>query len=152
MKVLFLDVDGVLNTSGSRGLHYSLLSRLKSIIEQTDCKIIISSNWRLYDKYLKYLYAHMSNIGIDVEKVVLGGTSYFGTDLRLFEILHCLDQMYIHQYEVDNWCILDDLNLYRQNVRNIDLENHFVRSNHLKGLSSHNVSDCVTILNSPINT
>jgi len=49
MKVLFLDVDGVLNTSKSRSLN-SLskprMRRLQRIVEQTGCIVILSSTWR----------------------------------------------------------------------------------------------------------
>lgn len=47
-KILFLDVDGVINT---QKYHFSkfdeeCLERIKRIIETTGCKIVISSSWR----------------------------------------------------------------------------------------------------------
>lgn len=49
MKVLFLDVDGVLNSLNSGGL-YTLkkpcLKRLENIVKDTGCKIVLSSTWR----------------------------------------------------------------------------------------------------------
>jgi hypothetical protein len=55
MKVIFLDIDGVLNcakTSNPRKLPYivdkKLLARLKRLLERTGAKVVLSSTWR-YD-------------------------------------------------------------------------------------------------------
>lgn len=57
MKLLFLDVDGVLNnldvlsrcrTSDPIGEEHLVL--LKSIVTQTDCRIVLSSTWRLFEE------------------------------------------------------------------------------------------------------
>ena len=55
MKVIFLDIDGVLNckkTANPRKLPYvvdrRLLARLKQLLEQTGAKVVLSSTWR-YD-------------------------------------------------------------------------------------------------------
>ncbi len=55
MKVLFLDVDGVLNSNerraydyeGIRGMDPELTGHLLRIVLQTGCKIVVSSSWRL---------------------------------------------------------------------------------------------------------
>jgi hypothetical protein len=55
MKVIFLDIDGVLNcnsTSNPRKFPYivdpKLLKRLKRLLERTGAKVVLSSTWR-YD-------------------------------------------------------------------------------------------------------
>lgn len=55
MKVIFLDIDGVLNcnqTPNPRKFPFIvdpvLLDRLKRLLELTDAKVVLSSNWR-YD-------------------------------------------------------------------------------------------------------
>ena len=55
MKVIFLDIDGVLNsdqTSNPRKLPYivdrKLLARFKRVLERTGAKVVLSSAWR-YD-------------------------------------------------------------------------------------------------------
>ena len=61
-KYLFLDFDGVMNTTGyakrlrKEGIDPfdefgamfdpDTISNLRSIVEQTDCKIVLSSTWR----------------------------------------------------------------------------------------------------------
>eukprot|EP00931_Biecheleriopsis_adriatica_P056301 TRINITY_DN3335_c0_g1_i6.p1 TRINITY_DN3335_c0_g1~~TRINITY_DN3335_c0_g1_i6.p1 ORF type:complete len:249 (-),score=22.33 TRINITY_DN3335_c0_g1_i6:14-727(-) len=44
VKILFLDVDGVVNIP--RGMDKGLLNNLKSIVDETGCKIVLSSDWR----------------------------------------------------------------------------------------------------------
>lgn len=54
MKVIFLDIDGVLNskkTPNPRELPYivdkKLLSRLNKLLERTGAKVVLSSTWRI---------------------------------------------------------------------------------------------------------
>ena len=48
MKVLFLDVDGVLNRCGksAQGLEEDKVALLKQIVAATGCRIVLSSTWR----------------------------------------------------------------------------------------------------------
>ncbi len=53
MKVLFLDIDGVLNANGSykadsesRNLDPRCVANLNRLVQTTDCKIVLSSAWR----------------------------------------------------------------------------------------------------------
>ena len=49
MKVIFLDIDGVLNLSEKRfNINKKLLSILKVVVEETNAKIVLSSTRRLY--------------------------------------------------------------------------------------------------------
>ena len=65
MKVIFLDIDGVLNSSidffelrkfghpvneikGSKVINRGHLALLQQIIEDTDAKIVLSSTWRMH--------------------------------------------------------------------------------------------------------
>lgn len=57
MKVLFLDIDGVVNCSTSNWQHRGFISidpylalLVDRIIQATDCKVVLSSTWRLGDK------------------------------------------------------------------------------------------------------
>jgi hypothetical protein len=73
LKVIFLDVDGVLNSrgkwagcdlanltdSGTR-IDPLAVARLKRIVDATDAKIVVSSTWRLnhFDDLRIYLWLH----------------------------------------------------------------------------------------------
>lgn len=47
MRVLFLDIDGVLNLFPS-GASKDALAQLKRIVAETRCVVVLSSDWRLY--------------------------------------------------------------------------------------------------------
>ena len=67
IKVLFLDVDGVLNYRGFKGLSTNnlcpiRLKRLKFILDNvSNCKIVLSSTWRLDSSLQKILFSEMTN-------------------------------------------------------------------------------------------
>jgi len=60
MKIIFLDIDGVLNVipqgRDKYGMifHPEFVENLKYIIEQTNAKIVISSSWRIDGIGVKY--------------------------------------------------------------------------------------------------
>ena len=49
MKVIFLDIDGVLTTEITKWSYFDLIcvERLKKILDATDAKLVLSSSWRL---------------------------------------------------------------------------------------------------------
>ena len=53
MKVIFLDIDGVLNCQSSKsrcgvyvGIDADKVARLREIVDETGAKIVLSSSWR----------------------------------------------------------------------------------------------------------
>jgi len=52
MNILFLDIDGVLNCCDGSGLNTDKAALLKEISDATDCRIVLSSSWRLNDRQL----------------------------------------------------------------------------------------------------
>ena len=63
MKVLFLDVDGVITyADGSGRLCEEKLERLQRVVLPTQTQIVISSNWRLFpqlkDRLVNALHEH----------------------------------------------------------------------------------------------
>lgn len=65
MKVLFLDVDGVLNTTHTLRviqperdmfkLDMYLVDRLKKVVEDTGCELVLSSAWRCFEGGREFL-------------------------------------------------------------------------------------------------
>lgn len=63
MRIVFLDIDGVLNHSATRGAMWSedeplpipiapeCMARLNRLIAETGAKIVISSSWRLFARW-----------------------------------------------------------------------------------------------------
>lgn len=67
MRFIFLDVDGVLNYTGSHTkLHPDPISRLKRIIDATNARVIVSSMWRRNPSELDYLTFVLNRAGISV--------------------------------------------------------------------------------------
>eukprot|EP00456_Euglypha_rotunda_P055008 TRINITY_DN4460_c0_g2_i2.p1 TRINITY_DN4460_c0_g2~~TRINITY_DN4460_c0_g2_i2.p1 ORF type:complete len:159 (-),score=5.10 TRINITY_DN4460_c0_g2_i2:544-975(-) len=119
MKILFLDVDGVLN-DGFRGHAFLLeerLSHLKRIFTATNCKIVLSSNWRLFPEYRDVLLPKLRDYGV-IEKDVFGMTPDLDLDhlpMRPREILQWIrDHTSVcpwkpqHATHVTQFVVLDD--------------------------------------------
>lgn len=103
MKVLFLDIDGVVNNVGTTqrfegyiGIRPSLAKHIKNIVEQTGCKIVLSSTWRLHGNSRLHVREQVGDF-IDI-------TPYFPTKLRGDEVLSWLS----YHPEVTKYAILDD--------------------------------------------
>lgn len=116
MKVIFLDVDGVLNctTSKSRCMNYvgidaDKIRRLKEIVDTTDAKIVLTTTWKDHyevgaykqiEKSAKYL----NNKFRKYELKVYDKTSEKRWVDRALGIFNWLDE----HPEVTHWLILDD--------------------------------------------
>lgn len=127
MKIIFLDIDGVLNNmdaieserctmgegmwngdtsrSGS-GFDPRNMEQLSRILEATDAHIVISSSWRkLHD--LDELRAVFANWGIDPE-VIIGATPSTDRGHRGQEINIWLNSFGRNGRQVHQWAAIDD--------------------------------------------
>jgi hypothetical protein len=102
MKIIFLDIDGVLNCQktterfhGFVSIDPKLVKRLNRILKETDAKIVLSSTWRLFEDNKEIL----EKTGIKYIDVT---PSFHG--LRGEEINDWLSK----HPEVDRYVILDD--------------------------------------------
>lgn len=73
MKIIFLDVDGVLNSEldsfdwyVQTDYHFELL---KSLVDKTQAKIVLSSSWRKSKDSLETIKSRLQDFGIDVYDV-----------------------------------------------------------------------------------
>ena len=125
MKVLFLDIDGVLNCmfptpspdyewvdldEWRYGFNPQLVARLRYVIANTDCKLVISSSWRHHTTYAPYQpYMNWRDflavkLGKTRDEIIVGETPYDSTGKRGLEILEWLST---HE-DVANYCVVDD--------------------------------------------
>lgn len=108
-KIIFLDVDGVLNNietnaktpNGFTGVMDSKVKLLSSLVQATGADVVLTSDWRLvedadYDYLIKKLRYH-GNIKI------AGKTPDLGWENRGKEIMAYLDG-----HPADLWVVLDD--------------------------------------------
>eukprot|EP01084_Bolivina_argentea_P082943 150164_1 len=83
IKALFLDVDGVLNTTFTQwtekeqGIEQKLLAYVKIILSKTKCKIVLSTAWRLHANYKSILLKTLEKRGnINTSNIIIGETPH----------------------------------------------------------------------------
>ena len=112
MKIIFLDIDGVLNSDEyfEKTVHLNIqgieseidiekVKLLKKAIDETGAKVVLSSTWR-YKRKVKYLKELLSHYGI----VIVDSTPFL-ENKRGLEIKQWLS---IHSMFVEDFVILDD--------------------------------------------
>ena len=160
MKVIFLDIDGVLNCSTSKsfchddlcgiihGIDSDKVKRLAKIVEATGAQIILSSDWKDgWSKYytsqkpshVKYLDNHLYKKGKLTIKDKTPNT-HKGSWFRGSEILAYLRT---HQ-DIENYVILDDT--FFDDFDNKEIEEHLVLTNHGVGLTDADCEKAIKIL------
>lgn len=104
MKIVFLDVDGVLNHMDSQvgAIEDMAVFKLKNILNETKAQVVLSSDWRLReaDKTLIIKRLELSNI------FIIGFTPYLPMETRGKEIDAWLNEH--KDWSIENFIILDD--------------------------------------------
>ena len=150
--VMFLDVDGVLNSFQSRipdqrpGWDHpppEILDRLEALVKAAQAVVVLSSTWRLEAVKL----AEITKILNSRQIVVHGTTSDFsdGRGDRVDEILAWLQECPDKNVA---WIAIDDINLMAMNDRLG--ENHFVRTCDTEGLTQENCDEALHKLSAHI--
>lgn len=106
MKIIFLDVDGVLNSFKDR-LSWTIetdkhLEILKYIVDKTNAKIIVSSSWRILSGTMNTLTKRLNDFGMEVYNQTPQLT--FAGRKRGDEIRQWLKE----NKEIEKFAILDD--------------------------------------------
>lgn len=114
MNIIFLDIDGVLNSRSSierfnstRRLCPDACRNLKDLVEQTDSKIVISSTWRLsftLDQIIEAI--NQAHSWENWSNVIIDKTPHLRSGIRQEEIDTFLDHIGCHC----NFVVLDDDN------------------------------------------
>lgn len=159
-KVIFLDIDGVLNCSTSKsycvedggrvikGVDSDKVKRLAKIIEVTGAEIVLSSDWKDgWSKYYtsskpshaKYLDNHLYKKGRLTIKDKTPST-HKGSWFRGEEILAYLRS---HQ-DVENYVILDDTFFEDFSIK--EISEHLVLTDYKVGLTDADVEKAIRIL------
>ena len=155
MKVIFLDIDGVLNKrfsksyapSGCTGIENSALKKLRKIIEETGARVVLSSTWKSeLDKNLHYATAdgkymlnkfryeggfHLLDKTPDAEKCILRGA----------EINSWLSK----KNDVESFVILDDIEFDDFHI--FGYIDHLVLTDPSVGITDEDVEKAIGILN-----
>jgi hypothetical protein len=113
-KIIFLDVDGVLNSNdtedifkGFIGLDYSGIKLLREIIDATGAEIVLVSTWKIgwskdnkesQNDLANYLDARLAEEGLKIMDKTEGSVSDRGTGI--------VD--WLSKYPVESWIVIDD--------------------------------------------
>lgn len=155
MRILFLDFDGVLNTTRYRREHpipkgisfferavYRIdpiaVARVNKILDATGAKVVVSSTWRMglrTEQLSKLLVA-----GGLVEGKVIGKTPSLPGDHRGSEILRWLDG----NPDWQRYVVLDDDAFDMDGVRD-----HFLHVNPIHGLTDEDARKAIEMFEAP---
>ncbi|WP_160672122.1 HAD domain-containing protein [Clostridium sp. C8-1-8] len=157
MKIIFLDVDGVLNTEGflndnpGVAIDYWKISILKYIIKKTGALIVMSSGWRLWfddnmmptEAYSQQLY----DIFRENRLEIYDKTPDFSTDeirerktfshVKAKEIVAWLED----NKDIEKYVVIDDLLLKDENINA-----HLVKINGEIGLTFEDALSVISML------
>ena len=155
MNLIFLDVDGVINSinnlikvynethkphSGySHPFDSNCLENLKKLVIETNSSLVISSTWRLSEKGTNKLLHELKKY--DLDKLVIGYTPFLGSS-RKDEIKNFLSNF--ESSFTTNFIILDD------DSDMGDLLPFLVKTNRQVGLTEENVQQAIKKLTKSI--
>ena len=155
-RVLFLDIDGVLNSNFGNNKRQTEISDekiklLAYLVRETNSKIILHSGWRFwFDSELKPLCKEASTLVELLEKEDLhikGVTPNLTTEeirkTKKFSLAKADEiLLWINSHnDVTEWVVLDDLDLH-----NPQIEQHQVKPDQTVGLTLENVKQAAKIL------
>jgi hypothetical protein len=154
MKVIFLDIDGVLNNEqtnakspdGYIGIGNTLLKRLSSIVKETNARIVLSSTWKSeWDKNEslcsndgKYMVKKFRQLGLLVFDKIEDIDNSLST--RGAAIMKYLE----YHSEVEEWVVIDDDEF--DFAKYPEIMDRFVHTDHLKGLVEEDVKKAIELL------
>jgi len=152
VKVLFLDVDGVINVP--RGMDRRLLLILKAVVEETQCKIVLSSDWRRTASSRNEIRSILKSCGMDYIACTPMSKPPFEAR-RPEEIVEwiqahnsAVDQgkgELVGLGKVEEWVAIDDRPLLSEAGGSF-LRGHFVRTNPATGFTAQRAQMASDIL------
>jgi len=141
LKVIFLDVDGVLN-SAQDGYSIRLrtdshLKLLQRIVKKTGAKIVLSSSWRIgFTPASRNLLARFKEYGLEL----MDCTPELPGSCRGDEIRQWLTDN-VYNYDIENFVILDDeANMAEFTDKNL------VQTDTNIGLQKQDAVECIKML------
>ena len=151
MKILFLDIDGVLNSwrydqeriSLQDNIDETRLPLLSRIVSSTNAKIVLTSSWRKHwerdSRKADSIGQHLNQLFGEYGLAIFDKTLESSDNNRTDEIRNWLANNSVEQF-----VIIDDITFGWD-----ELESHLVRTNYRigRGLHDSHVSQAISILN-----
>lgn len=159
-KVIFLDIDGVLNDEGEKRragilIDEECVKRLAFVIKQTGARVVMSSSWRtFYKRFMDRNYVdddiELNTLHrlLDKYQIKLYGmtdTFHLGFDTRPAEIRSWLS----NHHHVKSFVIFDDIHYWNWNWLQPFLVLTYQETNdgYQKGLTDKHCKQAIKILN-----
>ena len=156
LKIIFLDIDGVLNDHGRMmnlycGIQKDKVEHLNKIIDATDCKIVISSAWRymilggeMTTKGFEYM---LLTHGLKCHNRIIACTlSDEDIPTRGLQISYRIEKLKSYIKEEFKYVVIDDLN--EENGIKISEAGHpLVQTKGDVGLTEEHVNLVISLLN-----
>eukprot|EP00428_Durinskia_dybowskii_P037609 CAMPEP_0170257528 /NCGR_PEP_ID=MMETSP0116_2-20130129/28625_1 /TAXON_ID=400756 /ORGANISM="Durinskia baltica, Strain CSIRO CS-38" /LENGTH=236 /DNA_ID=CAMNT_0010508553 /DNA_START=173 /DNA_END=879 /DNA_ORIENTATION=- len=146
MKLIFLDLDGVLVTRRPGTFEDRLLRNLQGLVQRTNAEVVLSSDWRRHPSARDEARRMLGTVGIRI----IGSTPCLSPFVpqRPTEILQWKKEFTKRMGDKDpvtHWVAIDDRPLLEERHGNF-LRGHFVQTHPLRGLTEQAVEDCVRLL------
>lgn len=164
MKVIFLDVDGVLNSfptiNEDNSLEGDLIIRLEKIVKATNAKIILSSSWRLSTIALRELMDTLLWYDLSISGCTQDGVSMKYFENTPFENVvptkrytNSKNYTYDRGAEIAKWLLEHDSAVEKFIIiddEDIDIKNWFsaevVKTNFSTGLTKEDAAKAIKLL------
>lgn len=163
-KILFLDIDGVLNSQGRvlsdqhqdmRDFDPVAIDLLNGIVVATGCEIVISSSWRK-NRTIEKLQEIFKDVGFHCPERIIGKTGVFfdwikpgfhvpsirGLEIKVWLDLNVRKTPTGFDNNQYNYCILDD-----DSDMLLEQKDNFVKTATWHGLTEHCAKEVIKILN-----
>ena len=141
VKLLFLDLDGVICCNYHGELEAGKLALVERIVQQTDCRVVLSTDWRRQPHLRKRAEDTLAEYGV----TCIGATPEFPmySRVRPKEILAWLAD---YRQPVSGWCAIDDRDLVLEEGGAPAFLHHFVLTEFNTGLTPQLADKVVTRL------
>ena len=120
--IIFLDVDGVLNTGNNTDIDPEIIKRLKRIVDQFHVQIVLSSMWRIKKENRALLYDYFERYGLP----------------KPISCTPCINDGHDRAMEIITWLYLNTDNMKLDYVKFEALDGHFKEK-------YYKLKDCISI-------
>lgn len=146
IKIIFLDIDGVLVTRRLGVFEEPLLQNLKRVVDETGATIVLSSDWRRHPQARLEAKRVLATVGLSFIACTPCLSAYIAQ--RPTEIMQWKKGYTKHgdSERITHWVAIDDRPLLEERHGSY-LRGHFVQTQPIRGLSPENCDECIAILN-----
>lgn len=137
MKVLFLDVDGVLNTGFGKPFEKKALLWLNHVVMSADADLVLTSLWRVRPELLDEITRELDGLWHEDQCTLIDWPRGFKSWRRGDQIAEWLSR----HPEVENYAIVDDEHDFLP-----EQASRFVWTEGTKGLTRENADRLIDIL------